>query len=53
MKFCSVRFTVSVNSRPAPNIISEMAVVRIIAMVIVTFRRRPVTTSLKTNWARI
>jgi hypothetical protein len=40
-------------SRPPPSSPSEMAVVRIIAIVIVTFRRSPVTTSLNTKLVRI
>src|SRR5215470_5893892 len=40
-------------SRPPPSRPSEIAVVRTIAMVMVTFRRRPLTTSLSTKLARI
>jgi hypothetical protein len=40
-------------SRPPPSMASDTAVVSIIAMVIVMFRRRPVITSLKTKLARM
>src|SRR5690349_13644146 len=40
-------------SRPSPSKASDTAVVRIIAMVMVKLRRRPVRTSLRTKLARI
>src|SRR5215207_6111998 len=40
-------------SRPAPKKASEIAVVMIIAMVIVRFRRSPAATSVKTKFSRM